>query len=147
MSNASVKSLKASQLVEEAALHATLIKAALVRSVFSRDIVMGRDDDDMPYTPDFSDPRNLAFVDRNYIRKAQEILKEADSRGMTTAMTQMFTPQGMLAVELGTVTAFTFDELTDHVYMRQNDGRAAAGKSVQSDVGAVVVAFPSQWHG
>jgi hypothetical protein len=113
-----------SELIKHASMSATFVKAALVRSVLSADVSIGKNQTNTPqgvivnetYTADFTDPKNLAFVDRFYIPKIKELVAEADKRGQTTAITQIFGPQALYAVQLGTVSSFTFNELSDILF-------------------------------
>lgn len=147
MSYVPVEECSAKQLLKEASQLATLIKACLVRSVFPSNIAMGHDKDGVPYTPDFSDARNRAYFDHRFMPRAQEIVAEAQKRGMDTVMTQMFTPQGMLAIELGN-TGMSFKELTEHIYPQEAD-KTSKNEALNAGPasGAIIFTFPSLRHG
>jgi len=120
------------ELIENASLSAIFIKAVLVRSVFDSGIYIGRNDAlNEVYTANFKDPKNLAFVDRFFIPEIKRLLAEADKRQMS-AVPQMFTPQGLYAIQLGTVSAFTFEEITHILFPpKQADRRQEMGQVLQ----------------
>lgn len=135
------------RLIREASQLATLIKGCLVRTTFNSDYVIGKDHHGVECTADFKIPRNRHFIDQKFIPLARDVLYEADKRGMTTVMTQMFTPQGLLAIELGT-TALDFQELTEQIYP-QSQARYASPEESQDgpSAGAIILSFPTQRHG
>ena len=135
------------KLVLEASQLATLIKACLVRTTFNTDYVIGKDEDGVSCTADFSVPRNRNYVDQKFIPLARDMLLEADARGMTTVMTQMFSPQGLLAIELGT-TELDFQDLTKQIYTEaQSKQDSSSGSSEKPSAGAIILSFLAQKQG
>lgn len=91
------------------------------------------------YQLNLSDPENLEIFDRTQMPYLATLLKRADHLGIRTAAEQLLKPQGVLAIELESVSALTFNELSDRLHFRNGAGVKAAEKA-PSD--AVVVPFP-----
>ncbi len=109
-------------LMEELTLSATFVKAALVRSVWDADLVIGRNTtrtqqgvivNDI-YTADFQQEKNLVFVDRFYLPRIWDVMREGWDRQMP--VNQLFGKQAVHAVGTRTVSDYNFDELTNIVY-------------------------------
>jgi hypothetical protein len=114
--------LTSPELLRTAATLAEIVKAALVRATFSQ-AVIGHHNVLTPdgivrveYTPDFTQPKNLYYVDRYVVPRAKSVLDEGDKRGQTMAMKQIFGAHALYAVQLGTVENFTFNEITDIIF-------------------------------
>lgn len=138
-------SMSNSDLMTHASMSATFIKAALVRSVLSEDLSIGKNQTDTPngsivnevYTADFTQAKNLAFIDRYYIPKIKQLLNEADKRGQSTAIAQIFGPQALYAVQLGTVSSFSFNEISGILYPETKEARPES-----DEVMGKVIVFP-----
>lgn len=116
------KTLSSPELLHTAATLADIVKTALVRATFSQ-AVIGQHNVLTPdgivrveYTPDFTQPKNLYYVDRYVVPRAKSVLDEGDRRGQTMAMKQIFGAHALYAVQLGTVENFTFNEITDIIF-------------------------------
>lgn len=123
---------------------AEIVKVALVRATYSHTPV-GHYSEMTPngpeqryYTPDFTQDRNLYFVDRYIIPRAKKVLEEGDRRGQTMAMKQIFGAHALYAVQLGTVEAFTFNEISGILFPENKE----VGDSASPSSSAVVIAFP-----
>ena len=108
--------------MEELSLSATFIKAALVRSVWDEDLVIGRNTTatqkgiviNQVYTADFRQEKNLVFVDRFYLPRMWEIVQEGRKRQMPVG--QMFGEQALYAIGIKTVTDYSFNELSSIIH-------------------------------
>ena len=135
------------ELLEQASLSSTFVKAALVRSVFSGDVHIGSREANFGstkmtqhYTADFKDPKNLEFIDRAFIPNIQKLLAEADKRDLKREMHQIFGVQALFAVQIGTVRRFSFDQITA-IKFPQPQERVAAEPMGQ------IIAFPNARQG
>jgi len=139
-----------SELISHASMSATFIKAALVRSVLSKGLFIGKNFTTTPegerineiYTADFTDDKNLAFVDRFFIPQMKDLIAEADKRGQSQAITQIFGPQALYAVQLGTVSAFTFNEISGILFPE-----AVSEKAEPEEMGKLLAFRSGHDHG
>lgn len=138
-----VSSLSNDEFMHRASLAAMVINAALVRAHLS-DIPVGTYEDrdengnlvTKYYTSDFTQPRNLFFIDRHFMKKAKEILVEGNKRGQATAIRQIFGAQALYAVQEGSVS-LSFDELTPVVFAKPKEPKETAK----------ILQFPVRHHG
>lgn len=93
------------------------------------------------YQVDFMDAENLDIFDRFQTPYLSKLLKRADHLGIRTAAEQLLKPQGVMAIELESVSALTFDELSDHLHFRNG---VAGTEPKQSAPGAVILPFASR---
>lgn len=110
----------------ELQIKSSMVKAALARATLPE--VIGRNDTTLPdgrvivhatYTADFRDKKNLRFFDRFYMPRIREVVGEGQAKGMTTAIRDIFTPQGLYAVQLGRVARFSFNEISGIIFPQE----------------------------
>ena len=83
------------------------------------------------YLLDFGDSENLDIFDRFQTPYLSKLLKRADHLGIRTAVTQLLKPEGVMAIELESVSALTFNELSDHLLFRNGVGGMEAPETTE----------------
>ncbi len=138
--------MSAKEVISEIGMYAPYIPEIMMRGVAyiaAPGAFSAMQTPDGAFRVDFSDPENLDIMDRTYLPVIKELVERGDHLGIRTAITQLFTPQGVLAIELGSFSAHDFDELSDHVYMRNGVGGNDAPIPRQDfPQSAVILAFP-----
>lgn len=100
-----------------------IMKAALTRQVMRGKPIIGQQNPDdllfgqelKYYRWDFQDPDNIKFVEDSYMAYAHSLLRVAETRKMT-AITALFTPQLLHAMENRTLSRWSYTEISAILY-------------------------------
>lgn len=119
-------------LMAQARTTANILKAALLRQEDPQRTMIGYEMDadhlygqppTRTYTWNFNEPMNRDFVTRTYVPFARDILSVAQERRMT-AIPALWGPELLYAVDQGTVTRWSFNEIA--AIVRPQTPRASA---------------------
>lgn len=118
-----VSVMSANQVFNEASKWAPFVAAALSRDTMRLSILgkfnameyVPSDDGEEGVPVSFEDPENRQALDLFYMPYLKKLLLRADELEMRTVMRQLFTPEGVRAIERGSLADITYDALREEI--------------------------------